>query len=209
MRGSRNRGYAVRLGLPATVFMIAGVLTGCLSTHVRVWQADNFDPQNYRNYHWASPPLTGESGISPDMSAIDATVRREVDRALAQKGYSRGEPAAFEIDYRVGGETLISRPGPLTPREVGDRVRAGPNAEYEVSSDFTTHRVNDVLEIRRILVTVLDTDTEKTVWEGVAARPVDTAGSSARAIARSVRTAVDKLMRRFPVAGAGGDGGTR
>lgn len=208
MGDSRSGHCAARVGLLATVTIIVALLSGCLSTHVQVWQADNFDTQNYRYYRWASPPLAAEKGISADMAVVDATVRKEVDRALAQKGYRRGEPAAFEVDYRVGGETLISRPGPLTPRDVGDRIRAGPNAEYEVSSDFTTHRVMDVLEIRKILVTVLDTGSEKTVWEGVAARPVDAADSSAAAIARSVRTAVDKLMHRFPVAGGAGRDGT-
>lgn len=178
------------------------LVSGCLSTRTQTWQADDFErlQQGWRYYRWASPPLPdGEAGRS--MVAIDRALRAQLDATLAAHGY-RMDPglAHFAVDYRIGGESAVGLPGLLSPTDEAERIMAGPNAEYEVSSRFYTHRTLGYQEFGHLKLSVYDIGSKRIVWESRASKLVDDPGDSPARLAAEVSDSTRKLLRRFPAA---------
>ena len=178
------------------------VLSGCLSTRTQTWQAEEFEQrqQGWHYYRWSSPPLPeGRAGAA--MVAIDRAVRAQGDATLAARGY-RNDPslAQFAVDYRIGGDSVVGLPGPLSPTDEAERILAGPNAEYEVSSRFYTHRTLGYQEFGHLRLTVYDIGSKRIVWQSSASKLVDDPGASPARLAAQISDSTSKLLRQFPSA---------
>ena len=191
--------------------MLVLILTGCLGIKVRSWQADEFSrvQEAWRYYRWEDPalvqPRSGDSEVlrtQSDMVAFDSALREHVDRRLRALGYQLSEHRAkFEVDYRVGNEALVGLPGPdPSARDAAERIFAGPNAEYEVSSKFYTHPTLGYHEISHLKLSLYDIGSKRIVWESSASRLVDNPNADAAQIRSKVDQAVSRLLADFPSA---------
>jgi hypothetical protein len=173
-----------------TVLLATALGAACVGIKVRPEQAAQFaaSQQAWRSYRWQEPPL-------------DAAVRAHAERVLNARGYRQDPLAAqFEVDYRVGGETEVGLPGPASPNDFNEQLLAGPNAEYEVSSRFYTHRTLGYHEITHLRLTFFDVATQRIVWAATASRLVDNPQASTAKVGQIIGQAVDKMLADFPVA---------
>ncbi len=178
------------------------VLSGCVSTRTQTWQADEFEQrhQHWRYYRWSSSPLPeGQAGEA--MVAIDRAVRAQLDATLTERGYQRDSTLAqFAVDYRIGGDSAVGLPGPLSPTDEAERILAGPNAEYEVSSRFYTHRTLGYQEFGHLKLSVYDIGSKRIVWQSSASKLVDDPGASPARLATEMSESTRKLLQQFPAA---------
>ena len=180
--------------------LLTVALAGCLSTRTQTWHADEFEQRQseWRHYRWSSAPLAaGQAGAR--MLAVDQAVRAEVDAKLAARGYHRDpSQAQFAVDYRIGGDSQVGLTGPLSPTDEAERIFAGPNAEYEVSSKFYTHRTLGYQEFGHLRLSVYDIASKRIVWQGSASKLVDDPGASPQRLAAEISNSTGKLLQSFP-----------
>jgi hypothetical protein len=185
-------------------------LTSCVATKIRSWRADEFAmvQESWRYYRWDDPALqrlgTEQQLETADaMVEFDAALRRHVNDRLRALGYRvRATDAQFVVAYRVGSEEVVGLPGPAdtSARDAAERIFAGPNAEYEVSSKFYTHHTLGYHEISHLKLSFYDTRQKRIVWEGTASRLVEDPNASPAKIDREVGQAVNGLLADFPPA---------
>ena len=186
-----------------TVLLATALGAACVGIKVRPEQAAQFaaSQQAWRSYRWQEPPLDAATASSANLAAVDAAVRAHAERVLNALGYRQDPLAAqFEVDYRVGGETEVGLPGPASPNDFNEQLLAGPNAEYEVSSRFYTHRTLGYHEITHLRLTFFDVATQRIVWAATASRLVDNPQASTAKVGQIIGQAVDKMLADFPVA---------
>lgn len=182
--------------------LVVVLVAACASTKVQTWQSKGFEQVqgNWVFYTWGAPALTDEETYSEGIRVIDKATRRHVNAQLAALGYVEDfNRAQFEVDYRVGSESVVGGVGgPMSPRDVHERALAGPNAEYEVSSAFYTHRTLGYHEFSKLKITLYDRDSRLIVWEGLASKLVDNPQAGEEQVRAMVGRAVDKVLRQLP-----------
>ena len=185
-------------------------LVSCVGTKIRDWQADEFaDTQGeWTFYRWEAPALARTDQGKQDQLAtanamveFDSALRRHVNARLRALGYKvSATEADFEVAYRVGNEEVVGLPGPasLSARDAAEKIFAGPNAEYEVSSKFYTHHTLGYHEISHLKLSLYDTGHQRIVWESSASRLVEDPNASPAKIDREVENAVRGMLADFP-----------
>lgn len=181
------------------------LLGGCLGIKTSQWQATGFAAAQpgWQYYRWDDPPLSGDEH-GDGMVVVDSALRQQVDQSLAALGY-REDPqrAQFELDYRVGDTAEAGQTGPsypMGPREEFERVMAGPNAEYEVSSRFYTHQTLGYHQVSHLKLTIYDIASSRILWEASSSKLVDDPNASAQRVASQVAKATRKMLKPFPAA---------
>lgn len=188
------------------IVLVIGLFAGCASTRVDTWQSDDFTraQQSWRFYTWGAPALVDGETYSAEIRLLDSTIRDHAERRLASLGYIEdASRAQFELDYRIGEDSFVSLPGPLSSRDAQERAFAGPNAEYEVSSEFYTHRTLAYHEVSRLKLTFYDVSSRRIVWQATASKLVDNPQASDDKVRQMVGHGTDKILKQFPPAGSG------
>lgn len=181
--------------------VVAIFIVGCTGIKVESEQARDFEQIQlaWRSYRWQEPPLEDTDGRLEGLLVVDRTVRAHADRLLAGLGYRVvAQGAQFEISYRLGDEAVVGLPALLSPRDMSERILAGPNAEYEVSSRFYTHRNLAYHEISHLQLSFFDIGTNRIVWASRASRVVDDPQAGPEKVSREIGRTVDKMLRKFP-----------
>ena len=189
------------------IVLVVGLLAGCASTRVDTWQSADFEHarQAWQFYAWGAPALVDAATYSAEIRLFDSAIRDHADRKLASLGYIEDSSRAqFELDYRIGADTVVSLPGPLSPRDIPERMAAGPNAEYEVSSAFYTHRVLAYHEVSRLKLTFYDVPSRRIVWQATASKLVDNPQASDARVRQIIGDATDKFLQKLPQAAGHG-----
>jgi hypothetical protein len=182
---------------------MTAVLVACIGTSMKSWQADQFvelQPGWYY-YRWADPPLPATGQYQDHILSVDRAVREQLNLMLSARGYQQHQQRAqFEVDYRVGDESVVGLPGPLSPTDEPERIFAGPNAEYEVSSRFYTHRTLAYHQVSHLRLSLYDIQTKRIVWESSASKLVDDPGASAAKVSDGIAKTTRKIFKDFPPA---------
>ena len=184
-------------------------LASCVGTKIRSWQADEFAvvQGEWKYFRWEEAALTRVDGAQDTLAVADAMVefdsalRRHVNERLRALGYrARAAGADFEVAYRVGNEEVVGLPGPASTsaRDAAERIFAGPNAEYEVSSKFYTHHTLGYHEVSHLKLSLYDASRKRIVWESTASRLVEDPNASSAKVARDVERAVRGMLADFP-----------
>ena len=183
--------------------MLAAALVSCIGTRTRSWQSEQFPAlqPDWRYYRWVDPALPVEGDYQDHIQRIDQAVRAQIDAMLDKRGYQCDpQRAQFEVDYRIGDESVVGLPGPLSPTDEPERIFAGPNAEYEVSTRFYTHRTLAYHEVSHLKLSLFDIATKLIVWQRSASKLVDDPGASADKVSADIAAATKKLFKVFPAA---------
>ncbi len=151
-------------------------------------QADQ-DPavslDSYGTYVWSSFQRTpGDVRVTP---ALNAQIRDDIDRHLADKGYSRvTSNADFSVMYQVTieGETIV---------QTLDWY-SGSNFKETVATPRATARN---YEEGTLIIDVMEGQSERLVWRGTATAEVRQRASPEDRSAR-VAEAVQKVLAEFP-----------
>lgn len=183
--------------------LLAAVLVSCIGTRTQSWQSEQFSAlqSDWRYYRWVDPPLPVDGDYQDHVQRIDQAVRAQIDAMLGMRGYQhQAQRAQFEVDYRIGDESVVGLPGPLSPTDEPERILAGPNAEYEVSTRFYTHRTLAYHEVSHLKLSLFDIATRRIVWQRSASKLVDDPGASAEKVSADIAAATKKLFKGFPAA---------
>jgi hypothetical protein len=184
-------------------------LTACFGAKIHFWQADEFTEfqRDWVYYRWEEPPVVdahSDDGqvleTATSMVAFDRELRKQVDERLQALGYRvSASQARFEVDYRVGNEAVVGLAGPdPSARDAAERIFAGPNAEYEVSSKFYTHRTLGYHEISHLKLSLYDVASKRVVWESSASRLENDGQGDAQKMSNVIDRSVQKMLRDFP-----------
>lgn len=188
---------------PVIALCTALILVGCIGTRLQFWQSEAFTEQQgvWRYYRWEDQPLVADASSRDNIAIVDSAVRNELGLLLGQKNYLEDAARAqFEVDYRVGDESAVGQQGLLSPTDHYERIKAGPNAEYEVSSRFYTHRTLGYHEVSHLKLTFYDIESRRIVWQGSASKLVDDPTASESKVQTAAVDAIRKMMRKFPPA---------
>jgi hypothetical protein len=151
-------------------------------------QADQ-DPavslDSYGTYVWSSfQRAPGDVRVTP---ALNAQIRDDIDRHLADKGYDRVNSGAdFTVSYQVTieGETIVQTLGYYSGSNFSDNLVQPGNAarRYEEGT---------------LIIDVMDGTSDRLIWRGTATaevrQRVDPEDRSAR-----VAEAVQRVLAQFP-----------
>jgi hypothetical protein len=186
----------VSLTLKLSVAVVGGLLGGCSTLEVATEVASDAPFASYRTFGWfaASQTRTGSPRI--DNPQLDARIRSEIDRALVGRGLRKasGMHPDIHVAYRVALQTKIES----SPVKLGGQyVPAWGNDPWANRSLGKRGTYVREYEQGTLIVDVIDAKTSRLVWRGTAKTEVDPSDSR-RAKEAKIRTAVGRLLRRFP-----------
>jgi hypothetical protein len=168
----------------ATRASLAGVvlaLAGCTaSPQVKTDFDPSADFSRYHSYSWA---YTGTpQGMNPLMFE---RVHASIDRALAARSYSQGNPGEFAVAFTLGRRDSV---------QVTD---FGPYGPYYARWGWGgAYRDIDVRNVTRgtLVIDIYDTATKKPVWHGIATQEIN----PDKIDPSGIDTAVDAVIAKFP-----------
>lgn len=167
-------------------------LAACAGSDVRVsWDRDeSFAFPAYRTWSWLERPVP--ESIDPRLYApeLDARVRREVERALAARGYERVDAGGdFGVRYHVAVEEMVD------VQTINEYYGYGAGLGASPSGGTTTY--TRTWEQGTLILDVVDRDAARLVWRGSAQAEIHPGADSAHRDER-VRRAVEGILSGFP-----------
>jgi hypothetical protein len=175
--------------------LLAGLLTACSGIDTHVEGSPGFRQGDYRNYAWASPPLTDSR--DPQLLKIDRTVRAAVDDELSKRGFVvvAKNAAAGLVDYRLASKMDVSVSGSNSPRD--DAARAWDlNRSSATDVAVYNHPTLPYLQHVELLLSIQER-SGNVVWQGSASKAVDNANPGEQFSAADIQRAVGMLMQQL------------
>ncbi len=184
------------------LFVIAGlVLAGCGSVaHIEKDDTVNFS--NFKTFAWVNSSETQSDSTKKVVSLTEQKVRKAVNSELGKQGWREVKNRA---DVLLSYDVLVERSvkedkNPVYSRPY-TRYLYNPYARRYVAIRYPSQFLgydNDQYEIRQgtITITMVDAETNKTVWQGWTTDEVNSKNLTSREIDNSVKS----IFRKFDVA---------
>ncbi len=188
------------------VAVMALLSAACSSVKTDFYVEDRDKLGGWSSYRWASAPMVLEEGLSDNFVAINNQVRLAVDKKMAEKGYVLvgGDQASdISVDYRFGSELHVSEDGLASSTDYMEQGFLTTPDYNTVGSEFYKHQSLSYFQIKGVLFSVLDEDSGRMVWQGLA-RTIDNDDSnfiSEKEAHEVVTELVDKVFADLPDAG--------
>ena len=153
---------------------------------VKVFLPSGQDVARYTTYQWAPIRIVTKSGILEDDPEISPLIRESVNRHLTARGYT---------EVSEGGELQVLTAGlnHASSQLEGFLLAWGFDVYwgYGVTAVSAVKRVN---QQGVLIVSLVDTKTEKGVWAGYATRSFGRPGT----IANTIEKAASRLLKKLP-----------
>lgn len=174
------------------------LLAGCAGT-AHIEKDDSVDFSRYRTYSWVE---AGTKHRDQKNDLAEAKIRKEVDAELAKEGWKKSDNAP---DVLLSYDLLVER----SSKKVNDPVysrsyvrtfynpytRRFFNVYYP--SQFLGYDNYEVpVRAGTITISMIDTKTDKTVWQGWSTEEINNRNITSREIQNGVRA----IFRKFDVA---------
>lgn len=177
--------------------LFACLLTACGGIDTRTEAGPGFRQAEYRNYAWATPPLTDSR--DQQLLELDRTVRAAVDAGLRERGFvlvAKSSAAAL-VDYRLGSQMDVSQgSGTGSPRD--DAARAVDlNRSSATDVAIHNHPTLPYLQRLELLLSIQAQGSGDVVWQGTASRTVDNANTDEQFSSTEARNAVAELLQKL------------
>lgn len=180
--------------------LLALLLTSCSSgIQTRPGDITAFEQGGYQYYRWRSQPMTGGSRSQDPISLLDPILRREVDRALAEKGYILDpEQAQFSVDY-VYAPGMIMGEKSAEATNIQTYPTVIPNRQVNQAVVDNAYALGGVKETDNIGLQFNDIQRSEEVWRVVITKIVENANDvDPTRLERTVRQAIAKGLRTLP-----------
>jgi len=188
------------------VAVMALLSAACSSVKTDFYVEDRDKLGGWSSYRWASAPMVLEEGLSDNFVAINNQVRLAVDKKMAEKGYVLvgGDQASdISVDYRFGSELHVSEDGLASSTDYMEQGFSITPDYNTVGSEFYKHQSLSYFQIKGVLFSVLDEDSGRMVWQGLARTIAndDSNFISEKEAHEVVTELVDKVFADLPDAG--------
>ena len=172
--------------------------TGCAGTaHVEKDKAA--DLTRYKTYSWVNQAATKNEGTDHRNDITDKNIRNAVNEQLQKKGYVE---AAANPDLLVSSDLLLEK----NEKEKKDAVytepytrsyynyRTGRYSNIYFPSQFAGYdSYSTTVKEGTVTVTLIDTRTDKAVWQGWATKELDKGNITSKEIDQNVRSIFKKF----------------
>ncbi len=188
------------------VAIMALVSAACSSVKTDFFIEDRDKLGGWSTYRWASAPMVLEEGLSDNFLAINNQVRLAVDKKMAEKGYvlaTDDQASDISVDYRFGSELHASEDGLASSKDYMEQGFLTTPDYNTVGSEFYKHQSLSYFQIKGVLFSVLDEDSGRIVWQGLARTIAsdDSSFISEKEAHKVVTKLVDEVFAELPDAG--------
>jgi hypothetical protein len=189
---------------PATLLLglLAGLLAGCASVEVDVWDSQEFAGQGFQTYSWRSEPFSSDFYLRDPIYVIDPILREAVDKELAARGYRRVPRGGdFTIDYIYAPGVRLGAPTEATDN-ITPRAAIRPNTTISQAERDNAIALSGVKETRNIALQINDGNTNREIWRAVLTKIIADANSPDRNRTRRILGGgVRRAFSQLPHAG--------
>jgi len=189
----------MRLKVVLATLWLSLALAACSGIEVQPADTAAFVAGNYRYYTWRSEPLKNTANSSDPLYLMDAAVRREVDAALADKGYVRDPGRAqFSVDYLQAPGLLEGVDSRDTYGGIDPIPSARPNRQLDQAMVDNAHALSGIHETHNLALLFNDVGTRSEVWHVLITKIVENVNEinpaeMEEAVRQGVRKGLDEL----------------
>jgi hypothetical protein len=181
--------------------VLALALTACSGTEIRPADTAGFAAGNYHYFKWRSEPLQNTANSSDPVYVLDPIVRRQVNSALADKGFVLDEKnAQFSVDYffaegmREGKKSQVATNITPYPTVV-------PNRQADGATVDNAYALGGVKKTSNIALQFNDVERKEEVWHVIITKIVEDANmADTTKLDRNVGRAIRKGLQDLPAA---------
>ncbi len=184
-----------------TALLLPLLLAACSGTETRPAAIDDFAAADYRYFTWRSEPLENTANSSDPVYVLDPIMRRQVNAALAAKGYILDdERAQFSVDYFFAVGAREGQKSELATN-IHPYPTVLPNRQADGATVDNAYALGGVKKTNNIALQFNDVQRKQEVWHVVISKIVEDANMTDSAqIERGVRQAVTQALRPLPEA---------
>ncbi|HQW83192.1 MAG TPA: DUF4136 domain-containing protein [Ferruginibacter sp.] len=181
-----------RLLLISFLGVLAIVFTGCAST-AHIQKDKHADFSKYKTYAWVDKPDAKENGKNWKHDISEVNVRNAVNTELQKKGWRE---SASDPDIIINYELLVEK----NRKQQQDPVYTQPYSRsyfnrrngkvytfYYPSQFMGYDSYTTTVREGTVTITMIDSQTDKAVWQGWTTSELDSHNLSTREIDRSVK----------------------
>jgi len=179
---------------------LALLLAACSSIEIDATDSGDFAAAGYKYYTWRSQALKNPRNPRDQVYLMDGIIRREVDAALADKGYGLDpQRAQFSIDYLQAmglqqGVRSQDANGGIDPIP-----SARPNRQIDQAMVDNAHALAGVHETNNIALLLNDVGTRSEVWRVRITKIVENTNEvDPDKMASEIRSGVRKGLKELP-----------
>ncbi len=189
----------VRTNLTAVLAGIALFLGGCSST-AHIEKDETADFSNYKTYSWVENAVKEEKNKNNDLTELH--IRQAVNKELQKAGLreTKSRPDIL-LDYEILVERNTRTQKDPVYTQPYSRVFYNPYSRrygtiYYPSQFMGYDSYEKTVKEGTITITMIDTKTDRTVWQGWATEEINNRNLTGKEIQNSVRS----IFRKFDVA---------
>lgn len=188
----------VQRGFTALILL---ALSACSSIEITTSDVAPFASGNYSYYKWRTDPLPQNTGSSDPYYALDPVMRRQLDAALAAKGYRLDkEKAQFSVDY-VYATGLIQGVESEQASNISPIPSVTPNRRVDQASVDNAIALAGLKETSNILIQFNDSASNEEVWRAVMTKIVENANQlDTTGLDERIGKAVNRALKELPPA---------
>ena len=177
----------------ALLLALALGLGACSGIDIEASDVQPFAEANYRYYKWRTQPLPQNTRSSDPYYLLDPIMRRELDEALAAKGYVLDpQRAQFSVDY-VYATVLIDGAQSEQASNISPIPSVTPNRRVDGASVDNAIALAGVKETNNILVQFNDLKSHKEIWRVVISKIVEDVN---KVVSPQMEQNIDKAVKR-------------
>lgn len=187
-----------RLGIfAAAVFFLASC-----SNSAHIEKDPSADLGSYKTYSWIPNDKDDKSGNVNSNSLVEANIRKAVDQELRKSGFieTKKNPdllltydVLVERSVRKQNDPVYSRP---FSRVFYNRFSGRYGTIFYPSRFLGYESYSTPVKEGTVTITMIDPNTDKTIWQGWATDDINSSRISAKEIQRNVKS----IFRKFDVA---------
>ncbi len=181
-------------------FVLAGMLflVSCAST-AHVEKAKGTDLSKYKSYGWVEPEKAVNGKVERSKEITDQNIRSAVDEQLQKSGWKLTEnnpdvlvstDLVIEKNRKQSTDPVYSRP---FTRSYYNRYSGRFNSFYYPSQFMGYDRYSTTIKEGTVTVTMIDTKTDKAVWQGWATNELSRNNISDKEISKNVQSIFKKF----------------
>lgn len=180
--------------------LLSLTLAACSSIETRPTDTAKFAAANYKYFKWRSEPLANPSGSTDTFYVIDPMLRREVNAALAEKGYVLNpDRAQFSVDYLQAVGMRQGVAGRDADGGIDPIPSARPHRQLDQAMVDNAHALAGVQSTSNVAIQFNDVESQLEVWSVVITKIIeDQNESNPEKIQRNLEKGISAGLKSLP-----------